>query len=570
MDLYSILNVVLTGFFGFAAVHYFLQWWFSRSERVLLAFSLFCLFAAWFSVWQFLLAQATTLGAAQFALTGRASLGLISHAAALIFFLLLAGHRIRTAMPALAILVTAAVLNLFVPVDIIRNVGTGSFLIQAQTPWWVAFLYVTIATVYVYGLFIARIVWPTDHVGAALIAVGASTSLAAAAVIAGLIDLAHIPVRYVGAFPQTVFVVSMGIFLSREYAGRLARSIASEARFRSYFELPLTGVAINSPGREWLAANNRLCEILGYSWPELRATNWEVLTHPQDRARDVHEFQRLMTGEVDSYSLEQRFIQKDGTIIWCDIAIGCVRKKDGTIDFECATVQDVTDRKRAQQELRESEAHLRALEDEERRRLARILHDSASQDLAALKMLLARLNRTGTLTEADRAVLDESIGLADQSMKEIRTLSYLLYPPFLDENGLLSAIRWYAAGFADRSGINVELDLPLALERLPQEVENTLFRVVQEGLTNVHRHAHSPTALIRLRVNGQLLLEIEDRGLGMSSTLVAQLRTGGGGLGVGIAGMRQRLKQLGGTLQIESSGGLTIVRAALPFQQQGS
>ena len=570
MDLYSGLNLVLTGFFGFAAVHYFLQWWLSRSERVLLAFSLFCLCCASFSVWQFLLAQANTVTAAQFALTGRASLGLITHASALIFFLVLAGHRIRTAIPVLVILVTAAVLNLFAPLDIIRHVGTGPFLIQAQMPWWVAFLYVTIATVYVYGLFIARVVWPTDHVGAALIVVGASASLIAAGVIAGLIDLVHLPVRYVGAFPQVIFVVSMGIFLSREYAGRLARIIASEARFRSYFELPLTGVAINSPDRKWLAANERLCEILGHSWPELRATTWGALTYPQDRARDVHEFQRLMAGEVDSYSLEQRFVRKDGTIIWCDIAVGCVRRKDGTVDFECATLQDVTDHKRAQQELRESEAHLRAVEDDERRRLARILHDTTAQDLAALKMLLARLNRTGTFTDADRAVLDESVGLADQSMKEIRTLSYLLHPPFLDENGLLSAIRWYAAGFANRSGISVEVDLPPALERVAQEVETTLFRVVQEGLVNIHRHAHSPTAHIRLRVDGQLLLEVEDRGSGMSPTLVAQLRTGGSDLGVGIAGMRERLKQLGGTLDIESSRGLTIVRATLPFQQRGS
>jgi signal transduction histidine kinase len=150
-------------------------------------------------------------------------------------------------------------------------------------------------------------------------------------------------------------------------------------------------------------------------------------------------------------------------------------------------------------------------------------------------------------------------------MSGIRTLSYLLYPPLLDETGLLPALRWYAAGFAERSGIEVALDLPSTFERLPQDVETTLFRVVQEALINIHRHADSPTAWIRLRIDDhRLTLEVEDHGRGMPSNLVARLPTGEGAMGVGVPGMRERLQQLGGTLAIQSSDAGTTVRAEIP------
>ena len=131
---------------------------------------------------------------------------------------------------------------------------------------------------------------------------------------------------------------------------------------------------------------------------------------------------------------------------------------------------------------------------------------------------------------------------------------------------MLSALRWYAEGFADRSGVRVELALPDALERLPQDVETTLFRVVQEALINIHRHAGSPTARIRLRADpARLTLEIEDAGRGMTPDFVARLMRGVGAIGVGLAGMRERLQQLGGTLDIDSTEKGTIVRAQIPM-----
>jgi signal transduction histidine kinase len=201
-------------------------------------------------------------------------------------------------------------------------------------------------------------------------------------------------------------------------------------------------------------------------------------------------------------------------------------------------------------------------QDDERRRIAEMLHETTAQDLAALKMLLAGLNRTADhLSDGDRGALSESISLAEQAMSEIRTLSYLLHPPFLDETGLLSALRWYAAGFAKRSGIKVDLDLPENFERPPRDTETALFRIVQESLINIHRHAGSETARIRVQRDAEtVLLEIADQGRGIPDASLEEIMRGGGAVGVGIAGMSERTRQLGGRLEIASSHRGTSVR----------
>jgi signal transduction histidine kinase len=231
-------------------------------------------------------------------------------------------------------------------------------------------------------------------------------------------------------------------------------------------------------------------------------------------------------------------------------------------EIEHTLRQQRNELRRSQQELDASVGQLHALagrlmhaQDDERRRIARLLHETTAQDLAALKMHLARLNRTVShLSDADRSALTESISLAEQSIAEIRTLSYLLHPPFLDETGLLSALRWYAAGFAERSGIKVDLELPESFERPPLDTETALFRIVQESLINIHRHAGSETAHIRLRRDAEtLVLAIEDRGRGIPGASLERIMSGGGAAGVGIAAMHERVEQLGGRLEIKSS-----------------
>jgi signal transduction histidine kinase len=236
--------------------------------------------------------------------------------------------------------------------------------------------------------------------------------------------------------------------------------------------------------------------------------------------------------------------------------------------------EDISAWKTAERELNDSYNQMRALtgrlmhaQDEERRRIARMLHETTAQDLAGLKMLLARLNRTaGGLGDGERSALTESISLAERSMTQIRTLSYLLHPPFLDEMGLLSALRWYAAGFAERSGIKLDVELPERFERLPLDTETALFRIVQESLINIHRHAGSKTARILLRRDAEsLVLEIQDRGHGIPKASLQHITSRGGVAGVGIAGMGERIEQLGGRFEIKSGDGGTTVRARLPL-----
>jgi two-component system NarL family sensor kinase len=239
-----------------------------------------------------------------------------------------------------------------------------------------------------------------------------------------------------------------------------------------------------------------------------------------------------------------------------------IRDTNGSVTGAVVVNEDISARKTAERELSDSYNQMRTLtgrlmraQDDERRRIAQMLHETTVQDLVALKMLLAQLNRTSDrLGDADRSALAESISLAEQSMTEIRTLSYLLHPPFLDETGLLPALRWYASGFARRSGIKVDLDLPDSFERLSLDTETALFRIVQESLINIHRHAGSETARIRLRRDVEtLVLEIEDWGHGIPKESLEHITSGGGAVGVGIASMSERIEQLGGCLEIRSS-----------------
>ena len=212
------------------------------------------------------------------------------------------------------------------------------------------------------------------------------------------------------------------------------------------------------------------------------------------------------------------------------------------------------------QAARRLSARLLSLQDEERRRLSRDLHDSTGQYLAAAKMVLAPL---ATAHPEDRR-LRESLDLIDRSLREIRTISHLLHPTGLEDAGFSVAARWYAEGFASRSGIQLKVDVADLAERLPREVEITLFRVLQEALTNIHRHSGSHVAEIAFRSEGQnLVLVVRDFGNGIGPETLERFRVAGAS-GVGLAGMRERIREVDGTLEIESNSDGTCLRAILP------
>ncbi len=228
-----------------------------------------------------------------------------------------------------------------------------------------------------------------------------------------------------------------------------------------------------------------------------------------------------------------------------------------------------TQREQMLADLRALAGELTRSQDEERRRIGRDLHDSTGQTLVALELDLARLAESAkTLAPAQRALLDECVRLAHQCSTEIRTASYLLHPPLLDELGLVSALRWLADGLRQRGAMEVRLELPASMARSRPEEELTLFRVAQEALTNAHRHSASPWVAIRLAESAAgIRLEVEDAGRGIRGRELTRGAAGEPALGVGLAGMRERIRQVGGTFSVESTGAGTVIRATCPRRQ---
>jgi PAS domain S-box-containing protein len=219
----------------------------------------------------------------------------------------------------------------------------------------------------------------------------------------------------------------------------------------------------------------------------------------------------------------------------------------------------------AKENLRTLNRRLFETQDAERRRLARELHDSAGQWLAALKWKLALLREdVGGKCSDPAARLSESMHMVDELSKELRTLSHLMHPLSLDEAGLSPALRSYVAGIAERSGLAVDLEIDPDLDRVPREVETAAFRIIQESLTNVHRHAHTKTAWVRLaRDSVNLYVEIQDRGQGIAEFTSVDATTAG--MGVGLRGMRERVQQLDGNFEFRSGRDGTTVKATLPI-----
>jgi PAS domain S-box-containing protein len=248
------------------------------------------------------------------------------------------------------------------------------------------------------------------------------------------------------------------------------------------------------------------------------------------------------------------------------------RDEDGKPSGILEINRDMTFQKEAQISLQRLSVRLLQLQDEERRRIARELHDSTGQSLAALVIHLSAINdRISQLDPPSAEILREAMKLSQQVSDEIRTLSYLLHPPTLDLAGLTSALKWLVDGFMQRSKLQVDLEISTDLGRLHQNLETALFRIVQESLTNIFRHSGSPTATIRLsRCDGVVNLEVSDQGSGIPPDTLATLNGTGGELGVGIGGMRERVRQLGGNLELSSGSQGTTVKVRLPTGEAGS
>jgi signal transduction histidine kinase len=234
-------------------------------------------------------------------------------------------------------------------------------------------------------------------------------------------------------------------------------------------------------------------------------------------------------------------------------------------NISAALREEVSVHQKTEEKLRELSLSVLRIQDAERRRVARDLHDTVGQTLTALKITLSTLENAVARYPQTADFFTELNGLADQALREIRTTSYLLHPPLLDESGFAAAAAWYVDGFNKRSPIQVKLQLPERI-RLPGSVEIVLFRVLQESLTNITKHAGSATVDVLLQLDQNVIsLSVRDYGKGISAERLAKMNGSGSDVGVGIAGMRERLKELGGRLEIESDSTGTLLKASIPL-----
>jgi PAS domain S-box-containing protein len=277
--------------------------------------------------------------------------------------------------------------------------------------------------------------------------------------------------------------------------------------------------------------------------------------------------EKALQGVVSSALDIPYSVPETGQAGWCDGDFAPLRNEKGEITGAIVTVRNVTERKRREDELHQLSSRLLQLQDEERRRIARDLHDSFAQSLLAVNLNLAELSKSGgTLNRKGQHVLADARKIMKGLAQEIRSLSYLLHPPVLDELGLTSAIEEYASGFSRRSGIRADVEISSEIGRLTQEIETALFRIIQESLGNIQRHSGSASAKILLkRELSKLTLEVSDQGHGFSSGSLKEVPARPSALGVGILGMRERMRQLGGRLEIRSGSSGTTVRAVLPL-----
>lgn len=305
--------------------------------------------------------------------------------------------------------------------------------------------------------------------------------------------------------------------------------------------------AITNRAGLFVSVNEAFCRLTGYSEEELLALDIFKIVHPEDEGlcRDI--FRRTNIGKGAEFAIEKRYLTKSGKTTWVRSMAHILRDSRQRPHRVLRLVEDITDWKR--------------VEEVALRRIATELHDTTCQNLAAVVMALDSLGKTAAFDPSSRETIAEALELAKQAANELRTLSFILYPPAIDQLGFSSALRQFVGGFCSRTGFTVELQLPEDVPALSRPAANALFHVVRESLHNIWRHSGSSRAAIGVQVRiNRILLEVRDFGPG-ESRVSAKEPDAVIVPGLGIAGMRNRIRELGGDLQVRFGAGGTVVTA---------
>jgi PAS domain S-box-containing protein len=325
--------------------------------------------------------------------------------------------------------------------------------------------------------------------------------------------------------------------------------------------------------------SDRFYDFTGATPGSADGFGWLEHVHPEDKQKAMGDWMRCVeSGE--NYEAEYRLRSKEGNYRWFRSRAVPIRDPDGKIVRWYGTCSDIHDSKLLEQSIRDSAAELEkmvdrrtdelrrlsirlmTMQDQERRRLARDLHDGLGQELAVAKMVLDKM----VLQKSAHAPLEawtQASGIVDRAIQQVRTMSHLLHPPLLDEVGLLSALSWYVEGLTKRSGIETSLDVqPAEFPRLAADVETAVFRIVQEALTNVFRHSEASKVWITLtQKDGTIVVAVRDDGKGIGKRIAEQQPDS---VGVGIGGMKQRAKEFGGELRLTNAHPGTLVELVIP------
>ena len=342
----------------------------------------------------------------------------------------------------------------------------------------------------------------------------------------------------------------------------------SEQRFRLAFDHAPIGMTLVAPDGRFLKVNRALCEMLGYPEHERLNMTYQLITHHEDLDADVELASRVLTGDIERYTMEKRYFHKLGHVVWILLHVSLVKDEQGEPLYFVAQIKDVTDRKRADAErerlldevttargrLEVLSRRLVRLQEEERRTISRELHDEVGQILTGLKLTIETAARPGSAVDLPRLQ-----SLTEQLLARVKGLSLGLRPPMLDDLGLVATLLWHFEQYRTQTAIEVLFHHRGMIQRLPAETEITAFRLIQEALTNVARHACVKDVTVELWAEEHVLrLRVEDQGRGFDPAAVSVHSSG-------LTGMRERASLVGGSLSLESRpGGGTRLVAELP------